>query len=177
MKRKRGRPPGKKFPQPDNIFKGKWNAALGKLGVSAATHIAMMCPHRVIRHMEKKPPEKRSSWDKRGLELRRRYLKKWNAEMGQIVGERIAAGDYTFFHELAAVIETLEDKNRKTHSVSRSLALDYKLGCDTFGAAFTLKGLRNFYAQRKHKIDSSTLSKMYRWASSAASRKLHAIPA
>ena len=100
--------------------------------------------------MEKLPPEKRSAEDKRRLELQRRYLKEWNAEMGRIVGERIAAGDYTFFHELAAVIEALEGKNQQPQSISRSLALKYKWLCDELGWPFTLKGLRDFYAQRKH---------------------------
>jgi hypothetical protein len=176
MKRKRGRPPGRKFPQPDNIFKGLWNADFGKLGTSTAMHIVIMCPYREISRIEKLPPKKRSAWDKRALALRKRYLKKWNTEMGQMAGKKIAAGDYTSFREFAAAIEILEDKNQQPHSARRSLALEYKADCDAWGVPFTSKGLGDFYRRRKHKIDSSALSKMYRWAKSALYRKLPAIP-
>jgi hypothetical protein len=111
MNRKRGRPRGKVFPQPDNVFKGIWTAEHGQIGASAAMQIVVLCPYQEIRRIEKLPAEKRSVWDKQALELRRRYLKKWNSEIGRIVGEKIAAGDYPFFQELATAIESLKNKN------------------------------------------------------------------
>ena len=97
MNRKRGRPRGKVFPQPDNVFKGLWIAKHGQIGASAAMQIVVLCPYWVIRRIEKLPAEKRSVRDKQALELRRRILKKWNSAIGRIVGEKIAAGDYPFF--------------------------------------------------------------------------------
>jgi hypothetical protein len=176
MNRKRGRPRGKVFPQPDNVFKGSWTAEHGQIGASAAMQVVVLCPYQEIRRIEKLPPEKRSVLDKQALELRRRYLKKWNSEIGQMIGEKIAAGDQAFFRELAAVVESLSDKRRQLHSARRYLALEYKLDCDVWGETFTLKGLRDYYTRHKHKTDSSTLSKIYRWAKSADWRKLPAIP-
>jgi hypothetical protein len=70
MKRKRGRPPGKKFPQPNNIFKGMWNATFGKLGASEAMHVVMMCPYREVSRIQNVPVGKLSKAKKRALELR-----------------------------------------------------------------------------------------------------------
>jgi hypothetical protein len=177
MNRKRGRPRGKVFPQPDNVFKGLWIAKHGQIGASDAMQIVVLCPYQEIRRIEKLPAEKRSVRDKQALELRRRYLKKWNSEIGRMVGEKIAAGDYPFFYELATAIESLTNKNDVPYSVERLLALDYKLDCDIWGQTFTLKGLRAHYVLRgKGKIDSSKLSKLYRWAKSAEWRQLPAIP-
>jgi hypothetical protein len=161
MKRKRGRPRGKVFPQPDNLFKGFWNADFGKIGSSVAMEIVMMCPHADSRR-----------------KLRRGVLKKWNSEIGQMVGEKIASRDHAFFDDLATAIETL-NKNENPHSIERSIALDYKLRCELSHQPFTLKGLRADYRRRgKEKMaeDSSKLSKIYRWAKSAEWRKLPAIP-
>jgi hypothetical protein len=176
MNRKRGRPRGKVFPQPDNVFKGLWIAGHGQIGASAAMQIVDLCPYQEIRRIEKLPVEKRSVRDKRALELYRRYFKKWNPEIGRIVGEKIAAGDYTFFRELATAIESLTNK-KHPYSLERLLALEHKLGGDIWGQPFTLRGLRAYYRRRGiKKIDSSKLSKLYRWAKSAEWRKLPAIP-
>lgn len=177
MNRKRGRPRGKVFPQPDNVFKGFWIAKHGQIGASDAMQIVVLCPYQEIRRIEKLPAGKRSVRDKQALELRRRYLKKWNSEIGRMVGERIADGDYTFFRELSAAIERLTDESHESYSVERLLALEHKLDCDIWGQTFTLKGLRARYVLRgRGKIDSSKLSKLYRWAKSAEWRKLPAIP-
>jgi hypothetical protein len=153
-----------------------WNAKFGKIGLSPAMHIACMCPYYDTSRIEKLPPEKRSAYDRRVLKLARGYVRKWNPAMGQIVGEKIAAGDYTFFEDLAAATKNLADKGREHHSIRRYWALEHKLDCETWGAPFTLKGLRRHYAEREHKIDSSTLSKMYRWARSADWHKLPLLP-
>jgi hypothetical protein len=79
MKRKRGRPPGKKFPQPNNIFKGMWNAAFGKIGVSEALHIVMGCPYR------------------EGNSLDHRKRVGWDSQMGQIVGKKLPPVTPHFF--------------------------------------------------------------------------------
>ena len=93
MKRKRGRPRGKVFPQPDSLFKGFWTADFCKMGSSVAMEIVMMCPHAEIRRIQSLPPDKLSKTDKQSLKLRRAVLKKWNFIMGQIVGEKIASDD------------------------------------------------------------------------------------
>jgi hypothetical protein len=166
MKRKRGRPPGKKFPQPDNIFKGMWNATFGKVGASEAMHVVMGCPYRGSPRIESLPQ-------------RRRYFKTWNAKVGQLIGEKIGTGDHAFFRDLAIAIETL-NKNEDPHSIERSIALDYRLDCEMSNQPFTLKGLRAEYRRLGKKQiaeDSSKLSKIYRWAKSAKWRKLPYLPA
>jgi|SRR2546428_821574 len=179
MKTKRGRPRGSKYPQPDNIFKGMWSAQFGKIGAAAAMHIVIKCPHREIRYLESLPPDMMSTkWDKQRLKRTHRDLKNWNPEVGQLIGEKIASGDSAFFHELALAIEAISKGGRsQTHSVRRYLALERKLACDLWGEPFTLKALRDYYALHKHKIDSSTLSKIHQWAKSAEGwRKLPDIP-
>jgi hypothetical protein len=161
MKRKRGRPTGKKFPQPNNIFKGMWNAAFGKIGVSEAMHMVIGCPYR------------------EGNSLDRRKREGWDSQVGQIVGKKIAAGESAFFHELAAAVESFTRKEDEPHSIERQLALDYKMDCEFCGQPFTLRGLRAFYDRHgkdKEKIDSSKLSKLYSWARDAEWRKLPRVP-
>jgi hypothetical protein len=126
MKRKKGRPPGKKFPQPDNITKAMWNAALGKLGASEAMHVVLGCPYRESPLIK-------------SLAQRRRCFKKWNAEAGQLIGEKIGARDHAFFDDLATAIKTL-DKNEDPHSIERLMALNYKEGCELSHQPFTQKG-------------------------------------
>jgi hypothetical protein len=179
MKRKRGRPPGRKFPQPSNVFEGMWNATFGKLGASEAMHVVMMCPYREVGCIEHLPVGKLSKTKKRTLELRHRQFEKWNSEIGKMVGEKIAAGDYTFFHDLAAAVESLRDKEDAPHSIDRLLALEYKLECEGWGQPFTLRGLRAYYDRRgigKKNMDSSKLSKMYSWVRSAVPSKLPGLP-
>jgi len=175
MKKKRGRPLGKKYPQPDNIFKAMWNVEFGKLGVSAAMHIAIMCPYR--DYLVLGGGRTQVVFFKKNKE--RRYREKWNSEIGKMVGEKIAAGDYTFFHDLAAAIETLTDQSAKPHSIQRLLALEHKFDCELCGQPFTLKGLRAFYNRHRKvgtDIDSSQLSRFYRWAKSAQCRMLPVVP-
>lgn len=166
MKRKRGRPPGKKFPQPKTIIEGMWNADFGKVGVSEAMHVVMGCPYR------------ESPWIE-GLPQRRRFFKKWNAEAGQLIGEKIATRDHAFFQDLATAMETL-NKNEEPHSIERLMALEHKLNCELSHQPFTFKGLRAYYRRHgKEKMaeDSSKVSKHFRWAKSAKWRKLPYLPA
>jgi len=183
MNRKRGRRPGKVYPQPDNIFEGIWNAHWGKIGTSEAMLIAMFCPYRLWGPRKLALWEKealkglpRAPWSKKLLKQLGRRLEKWDCEIGPCIGRKIATGDYQFFHQLGAAVEELAKEEPQAHSLNRLFALEYKLLCLTVGQPFTVKGLGNFYGQRGHRIDSSTLSKMYHWARLAKVRKLRAIP-
>ena len=60
MNRKKGRPPGKVYPQPDNIFEGIWNARWGKIGTSETMQIAMFCPYRLTVPRKLAPREEES---------------------------------------------------------------------------------------------------------------------
>jgi hypothetical protein len=167
MKKKRGRPPGKAYPEPVSAIQGLWIAGYGKLGASEAMLVVQLCPHRDIEKIERIPLEKRNRWHKQILRNARRYLQKWNREIGTIVGQRIVAGDHDFFRQLADVVEKFSSSDQRIRKDHRSLATSHKLDCDADGEPFTLKGLRDYYKRNGHRIDSSTLSKMYRWARSA----------
>ena len=185
MNKKRGRPPGKVYPQPDNIFEGIWNAQHGKIGISESMHVAKFCPYWATVPLKLAPREKEAlkhvervaPGDKRSFKQLEQLLKKWDCAIGPVIGRKIAAGDHQFFHELGDSVEQLAKESHEADSPSRLFALEYKLFCLTWGEPFTLKGLRSYYRKRGHRIDDSTLSKVHKWARSATlPRKLPAIP-
>jgi hypothetical protein len=176
MNRKKGRPPGKVYPEPDNVLKGIWNAKHGKIGISESMHIAMFCPYRAMVPRKLAPREKealkdipRAPWSKKHLKQLGRHLKKWDCAIGPVIGRKIATGDHQFFHELGDSVEELAKESHYANSPNKLFALEYKLGCLMFDKPFTLKGLRSYYRQRErgHQIDDSTLSKLHKWARSA----------
>ena len=173
MNTKRGRPKGKKYPQPHNIYEGMWVASFGKLGASQAMRVILFCPFSEIDRIQEIPPKSRTRWDKQILRWDLRYLKKWNREIGTVVGQRIAARDHDFFRQIADALEEVSKENHlPCDKDRRHLALDHKLDCHIDGKPFNLKGLRDVYRRNGVKIDSSTLSKLYRWAQSAEWRKI-----
>jgi hypothetical protein len=173
MKRKRGRPKGKKYPQPRNIYEGFWIASFGKLGASPAMLVILVCPYRDLEEIQTIPPRKRTRQNRKILKPESDYIEQWNREIGTVIAQRIVTRDHDFFRQIADLLAELSkedymplDKDR------RHLALDYKLWCHISGQPFNLKGLRDVYVRQGVKIDPSTLSKLYRWAESAPWRKV-----
>jgi hypothetical protein len=93
----------------------------------------------------------------------------WALRIGPIVGQRIASGDGEFFRQLANAVEEFSKVGGAIESRSRYLAIEHKLACDAQGKPFTRKGLRDYYNRHcpGETIDSSTLSKRFKWAQSA----------
>lgn len=162
MKKRRGRPRGKVFPQQDNLLKGRLVATYGKIGESEEMVIATCCPHSYIHD------------DEKNKELRQ-LRETWNCDIGSIIGQKIISRDHEFFRRMADSVEALAKFNGSA-SPTRSHAVWYKIICHLQHEPFTLMGLRNYYEERGRKVDSSTLSKIYRWAKSAEVAKVHMIP-
>src|SRR5262252_3012226 len=105
MKRKRGRPPVKSYPQPQTLREGLEIAAYGKLGSSGVMAILRHCPYWSINRVQKTAVKNRTKEDKELLSRELAYLERWEHEIGVIVGQRIAAGDVEFFHQLGDALE------------------------------------------------------------------------
>lgn len=168
MKRKRGRPPGKSYPEPHTSAEGFDIAIYGKLGASEAMSLLRDCPYPTIDFIQKKDPKKRDLLDEKLLRWAPKFIEAWLRRVGPILGEKIAAGDSEFFRDLGKAVEKFSKSNRPADKffLRRLLAIECKLHCDATGTPFTCKVLLDHYRRRapEHKIDSSTLSKIRRWA-------------
>ena len=93
----------------------------------------------------------------------------WLRRIGPILGKKIVAGDGEFFRQLGDAVDEFSKESRQIESVRRYLAVDCKLYCDITDTPFTCKALRDYYKRHNpaDDIDSSTLSKMRRWARSS----------
>jgi hypothetical protein len=69
-------------------------------------------PIRGSARIEKIPADKRTREDQDVLRASTAYLKDWNREIGTVVGERIPAGDYEFFNQLADAIKGTSKKEQ-----------------------------------------------------------------
>jgi len=164
---RRGRPRGKEYPQPDNLTKGFLIAQFGKIGASEEMVVVFQCPYRTIDQLQK------SRVLRQVLNVVERDRKQWDAEISQIIGQKIVAGDHHFFRRMADAVEAVSQTKFEHVKSPRYHALDYKLSCYAQGIHFTQKGLRPYLGSKGVSIDSSTLSKIYRWASGA---KLYLLP-
>ena len=74
-----------------------------------------------------------------------------------------------FFRDLPGAVEEFRKETRSIDSFRRYVAAEYKLLTYVTNKPFTRKGLKDYYSRRNpgDKIDSSTLSKMMKWAQSA----------
>jgi hypothetical protein len=166
MKRKRGRPPGKKYPQPHTTAEGFDIATYGKIGGTEAMSIIRDCPYPAINLFRQIDPRYRGKLDKKFLKWAPELAERWALRIAPIIGQKIAAGDGEFFRELANAVEEFSNVKGAIESRRRYLAIQYKFYCDAHGIPFTRKGLRDYY---KHccpgeEINSSTLSKQFKWA-------------
>jgi hypothetical protein len=73
------------------------------------------------------------------------------------------------FRDLTDSLEELSNDARSIDSVRRLIAAEYKLFCEARNLPFTSGGLREYYGRRNpgDTIDSSTFSKIMRWARTA----------
>lgn len=146
MNGKRGRPCGKVYPPPANIFEGIWNAQHGKIGISEPMPIAMFCPYRMIEHDKRTPREKellkrleRAPWDEKLVKQLRRYFRNWDCATGSVIGQKIAAYDHQFFRQLGDSVKELAGEEPEARSPARLFALEYKLLCFSRREPFSLK--------------------------------------
>jgi hypothetical protein len=184
MKRKRGCPPVKSYPQPQTLREGLEIAAYGKLGSSEVMAILRHCPYWNINRVQWTAVKNRTKEGKELLSRELPHLERWENEIGVIVGQKIAAGDSEFFRQLGDALERSRegisvDFSRGTaaqdcvrfdgqiDNVRRFLAISHRLDCYMTRVPFTSKGLRDYYRRYNQNMDSSTLSKMWRWALSA----------
>jgi hypothetical protein len=169
MKRKPGRPPEKSRPEPQTIGEGTDIAVYGKLGASEAMAFVRDCPYPTIDYIQRKASRKRDRVDKDYLRGAPEFAEQWARRIGPIVGKKIVAGDGRFFRELADAVEECSKSIRPIEDLRRYLAIQYRLICYANDLAFTSKGLRDYYRRYNpgDNVDSSTLSKIMKWARSA----------
>jgi hypothetical protein len=107
--------------------------------------------------------------DKKFLKVAPEFAEMWALRIGPIVGQKIAAGDARFFYELGNAVEEFSKVKGAVESRRRYLAISYRLLCDGREMLFTRKGLRDYYNRccPGEEINSSTLSKLFKWAQSA----------
>jgi hypothetical protein len=146
MKRQRGRPKGKQYPEPKTILEAFRIARYRKLGASEGMWVVICCPLLAAHN-----------------------INQWNREIGTLVRQRICARDQEFFRQIADAIEVRSSRELPNIERRRYLAIQYKLDCAGQGKPFTRRGLRDFYNRHDpgQRIESSTLSKIYKWAKSA----------
>jgi hypothetical protein len=167
VKGKRGRPVGKKFPEPHTLDQGFDIATFGKIGASQGMAFVRDCPCATIDWIRKKVPGKRSRAEKLFLKRGPDVIEKWAIRIGPYLCEKIAAGDSKFFREVAHALEERRE-GRTIEDFRRYLAMQYRFNCHYIdNKLFTSKGLLAYYRRHNHKIDSSTLSKIMRWVLSA----------
>jgi len=169
MKKKRGRPKGKAYPQPHTIEEAFDTAIYGKLGASEAMALLRDSPFPMLDYIKRKPAKKRDRVDKEYLRRAPEFIEKWARHAGRILCNKIALGDVTFFRELAHAVDEFCKETRPIESFRRYVAIEYELLSYVSNMAFTSKGLRDYYRRRNPGdiIDSSTLAKMMRYARSA----------
>jgi len=169
MKRKRGRPPVKSYPQPHTIADGYDIAIYGKLGASEAMGIIRDCPYPTTKFIRIDCPESRARIGTKSFRSALNLADGWALRIGPIIGQKIASGDGDFFRSLADLVEKFSQEEEEIMETRRYLAIGYKGTCDRTGVPFTRKGLRDHYDRNYpgQTIDSSTLSKLFKWAQSA----------
>jgi hypothetical protein len=167
--KKRGRPPEKSYPEPHTTAEGLDNAVYGKLGASEAMAFVRDCPYTRIDYIRSKASKNRDRVNKEYLKRGPEFCERWAARIGPFLGRKIAEGDGKFFRELANAAEEYRKDVRPIADIRRYLAMDYGLLCYAKNVPFTRKGLREYYQHHNpgETIDSSTLSKMMKWARAA----------
>lgn len=127
------------------------------------------CPYPAINFIGEIDPKYRGKADKKFLKWAPKLAEWWALRIGPIVGQKIASGDGEFFRQWANAVEEFIKVGGAIESRSRYLAVEHKLACDAQGKPFTRKGLRDYYNRHcpGETIDSSTLSKRFKWAQSA----------
>lgn len=100
MSRKRGRPRGKKFPEPRTAAEAFDIAAYGKMGGSEAIAVLRDCPYRTIDFIQTRDPQNRDRVDQRLLELAPVLTESWLRRIEPILREKIIAGDGGFFSDI-----------------------------------------------------------------------------
>jgi hypothetical protein len=168
MKRKRGRPQGKKFQQPQTTAEGFDIATYGKVGGTEAMNIIRDCPYPTINFINARDPQQRDKVDKRFLKLAPKFEASWARRIGPIIGQKIANGDSEFFRQLADAVEQFSNVAGQIESPRRYWAISCRFYCEATGVPFTRKALREYYNRHNpgEKIDSSVLSKQFSWARS-----------
>jgi hypothetical protein len=168
MKRKRGRPPVKSYPQPHTIADGYDIAIYGKIGASEAMGIIRDCPYPTTEFIRIDSPHSRAQVGTKYFRSALNFADGWALRIGPIIGQKIASGDSEFFRQLADAVEKFSE-GEENMETRRYLAIGYKGTCDRMGVPFTRKGLRNYYNCYcpGQTIDSSTLSRLFKWAQSA----------
>jgi hypothetical protein len=167
---KKPRPPeGKKYPQPRTTVEGLDTAIYGKVGSTEAMGIIRDCPYPSIKFIEEIDRECRDHLDNKFLRWVPGIAEAWARRIGPIVGHRIASGDGEFFRQLAEAVEKFSNTEGQVESPRRYLAIACKSDCDDAGVPFTRKALRKYYDRHYagQSIDSSALSKLFKWAQSA----------
>jgi hypothetical protein len=169
MKRKRGRPRGRKYPQPQTTAEGFDIAKYGKVGGTEAMDLIRDCPYPAINFIGKIDPKYRDQADKRFLKWAPKFAESWALRIGPILGQKVASYDGEFFRQLATAVEEFSKVEKGVESHRRYLAIAHKFSCDAQGIPFTRKGLHDYYNRRcpRETIESSTLSKLFKWAQSA----------
>src|SRR5438105_15647667 len=169
MKRKRGRRPGKKYPNPRTTEEGIYNAVYGKLGLTEGMVFVRDCPYNTVHRIEKKESNRRDAAEKEYLKRAPKFLNDWAIRVGQLLGTKILAGDSNFFREIASAVDEYSKDPHPIEDIRRFLAILHRFDCCIAKTPFTSRSLREYYRVRDpgHIIDSSTLSRMVRWAQSA----------
>src|SRR5947208_1719821 len=167
MKRKRGRPREKSRPAPHTTSEGFDIAVYGKIGGTEAMAIVRDCPYTWVDWIERKKPKKRDKVDKEYLKRAPEFAKQWAIKIGPLLGKKIVEGDSKFFVELAGAVEECSKDPHPIEDFRRYLAIMHRLECYARETPFTLKSLRKYYRVHnpddEERIDSSTLSRMFRW--------------
>jgi hypothetical protein len=88
MKRKRGRPSGKKFPQPHTTAEGFDTATYGKIGGTEAMGLIRDCPYPAISLIGEIDPKHRSQVDKKFLKFAPKLARSWALRIGPIIGHK-----------------------------------------------------------------------------------------
>jgi hypothetical protein len=169
MKRKRGRPRGRKYPPPQTTAEGFDIATYGKIGGTEAMDLIRDCPYLTSDYIRKKDRKRRDRVDNEYLRRESEFAEKWAHRIGPVLGKHIAAGNGDFFRQLADAVELCSSESWPIESDRRYLAMEYKLLCYVTGISFNRAGLRAHYKHRnpKDKFDSSTFAKIFKWAQSA----------
>src|SRR6266436_5895509 len=138
MKKKRGRPKGKSYPEPHTTAEGFDIAICGKLGGSEAMALLRDCPYLMIDFLQKRDPKYCDIVDEKFLKRLRKSVpklaEKWLRQIGPILSKKIAAGDSEFFRELGDAVDEFVRESRQIESVRRYLAMEYKLFCSAINA-------------------------------------------
>jgi hypothetical protein len=87
MKRKRGRPKGKSYPEPQTSAEGFDIALYGKLGASEAMSLLRDCPYPTIDFIKKKAPKTRDRVDKKLLKLAPKIAERWLRRIDPSLGQ------------------------------------------------------------------------------------------